>query len=214
VEGIRTALEREFARETAENADLGPRYLAAASALGSAAVHPGLLVGLAPRAPEAGAAPGHRWPIPFLLVTLLLLGCGWASWRSGGFDPRRLFLPRTILGYSVHAYDRHVRFRAIPGAGGVLPDGLVIDTTGDEGRHGCTTVRLPLGLIESEPGPLRGRGPGGPPGMEGRGPRRPGRRTPRPQDQLFGTDRDRRGRPTASPHLLQPEHPPSGSAIQ
>jgi hypothetical protein len=48
------------------------------------------------------------------------------------------------------AYDPSVQFSPLPGKGGILPDGVMVDTRNDRGIAGCTTVRLPLGLIQSE----------------------------------------------------------------
>ena len=55
-----------------------------------------------------------------------------------------------LIGYSVHGFDPAVVFSPIPGEGGLVPDGLLVDTTGADCQAGCTTVRLPLGLFEHE----------------------------------------------------------------
>jgi hypothetical protein len=59
-------------------------------------------------------------------------------------------LKRQIIGFSTHAYDPSVQFSPLPGKGGILPDGVMVDTRNDRGIAGCSTVRLPLGLIQSE----------------------------------------------------------------
>ena len=93
--------------------------------------------------------------LPMLLVsvTILVLGClGGIHW-SGGLDINEFLefvMNKEIIGFSAHGFDPTVEFTAIPGEGGVLPDGLRVDTTRADGKTGCATVRVPLGLFEHE----------------------------------------------------------------
>jgi len=150
--GIRRALEQELAREAGADPLLGERYRTAVKTFGLPAAS-GIPLGLVPLDLKGSGVPGHRWPWGFLPVMGLVGLCGWGSWLSGGFNPYELYLALSkgaVVGYSLHAYDGAVRFRPMPGQGGVLPDGLMVDTRLDAGRAGCSTVRFPLGLNESE----------------------------------------------------------------
>ncbi|MDR3673202.1 MAG: hypothetical protein P4L36_20320 [Holophaga sp.] len=76
------------------------------------------------------------------------MGAAWA-----GIDAAEgiAILTRTqIIGYSANGPDPSTRFRAIPGEGGILPDGLRVDTTRTSPRACCATVRFPLGLFDHE----------------------------------------------------------------
>lgn len=151
--GIRRALERELAREAGGDPARGQDYQAALAAMGLPAVS-GIPMGLVPLCIDRHPPrPCHRWPWGFLPVFGLLCLCGWGARVSGGFDGRDLLrvLGRgELVGYSLHAYDPAVSFMPKAGEGGLLPDGVIVDTRGDTGRAGCCSVRLPLGLIASE----------------------------------------------------------------
>lgn|GEM_PF-2324283 len=110
-------------------------------------------LGLSVSKPARANSLSHRRPLAFLPVLGLTGLCGWGAWASGGLDPQlfsSLLVKRQIVGFSTHAYDPSVQFRPLPGKGGILPDGVMVDTRNDSGVAGCSTVRLPLGLIQSE----------------------------------------------------------------
>ena len=75
-----------------------------------------------------------------------------AQWTGGLgiIEFVRFIMKQEIIGYSVHGFDPSVEFKAIPGEGGILPDGLLVDTTKADGQSGCATVRIPLGLFDHE----------------------------------------------------------------
>lgn len=86
-------------------------------------------------------------------VTILVFGCLWGIQWSGGLrfhEFLELIMNDQIVGFSVHGFDPTVEFKAIPGEGGILPDGLRVDTTKADARTGCATVRVPLGLFDHE----------------------------------------------------------------
>ena len=98
-----------------------------------------------------------------LAIILLPLFLAWATmisiaftvaaqWTGGLqiFDLLRLIMKQEIIGFSVHGFDPTVEFKAIPGEGGILPDGLLVDTTRADSQIGCATVRIPLGLFDHE----------------------------------------------------------------
>lgn len=62
----------------------------------------------------------------------------------------RLTVKQELVGYSAHGFDPSVTFRAIPGEGGLLPDGFAADTTMASDQAGCATVRIPLALFDHE----------------------------------------------------------------
>jgi len=55
-----------------------------------------------------------------------------------------------LVGYPLHGIDPPVTFVAIPGEGGLLPDGLAVDTTMASDQTGCAPVRIPLALFDYE----------------------------------------------------------------
>ena len=72
---------------------------------------------------------------------------------SNGFQTlelKRFIVKQELVGYSVHGFDPSVSFRALPGEGGILPDGLLADTTRASDQAGCSTVRIPLALFDHE----------------------------------------------------------------
>lgn len=86
-------------------------------------------------------------------VTILLFGCLWGIHGSGGLnihDFWEFVMNKEIIGFSAHGFDPTVEFRAIPGEGGILPDGLLVDTTKADAKTGVATVRVPLGLFDHE----------------------------------------------------------------
>ena len=92
-------------------------------------------------------------PLVLCSATMTSLGFAFAAHWTGGlriFEFVRFIMKQEIIGYSVHAFDPSVEFKAIPGEGGILPDGLLVDTTKADGQTGCATVRIPLGLFDHE----------------------------------------------------------------
>jgi len=152
--GIRRALELELAREAGGDPCQGPRYRAAINALKSVPAEADAdRMGLAPSGPLPHPVSTHLWPVGFVPIALLTLGCAWSAWAVGFINPSefiRFIMRRQIIGYSLHIYHPEVAFRAIPGEGGLLPDGILIDTTRDEGQFGSSSIRLPLGLLAVE----------------------------------------------------------------
>jgi hypothetical protein len=76
-----------------------------------------------------------------------------AAQEADGIDPAgfmRFMMSNQVIGYSPSGFDPTVTFKAIPGQGGVLPDGLLVDTTKANSKAGCTTIRIPLGLFDHE----------------------------------------------------------------
>ena len=95
----------------------------------------------------------ERLPMMVASVTILLFGCLWGIHWSGGLNIHEFWefvMNKEIIGFSVHGFDPTVEFRAIPGEGGILPDGLLVDTTKADGTTGVATVRVPLGLFDHE----------------------------------------------------------------
>ena len=93
--------------------------------------------------------------LPLVLgpVTMTILGFAFAAKWAGGLrilEFVRFIMKQEIVGYSVHGFDPSVEFKAIPGEGGILPDGLLVDTTKADSQAGCATVRIPLGLFDHE----------------------------------------------------------------
>jgi len=152
VSGIRRALECEISRAARKDRkSVGYRLGLGAVDQRAGPIGVAILDGAADSCSTGG--PGHRKPWAFVPVFGALALSGWGAWYTGGFqfqDLAWVFSDRAIVGSSTHAYHPAVRFRAVPGKGGILPDGLMVDTTQDAGSAGCTTVRLPLGLVESE----------------------------------------------------------------
>jgi hypothetical protein len=108
-------------------------------------------MGLAPISFGSPMPPCHKRPWAFLPLVGMVAFCGCGAWHTGGFNLQDLFLSdRPVPGYSTFAYDPAVKFRPVQGDGGVLPDGILVDTRNDPGVAGCSTLRLPLGLLESE----------------------------------------------------------------
>ncbi len=94
-----------------------------------------------------------RLPMLIAPVTILLFGCLWGIHWSGGLNIHEFWefvMNKEIIGFSAHGFDPTVEFRAIPGEGGILPDGLLVDTTKADGKTGVATVRVPLGLFDHE----------------------------------------------------------------
>jgi hypothetical protein len=105
-------------------------------------------------AEEAGSRSGKISPPLWCLPTAaMILGMAGSALWAGGLDTlgALTFLRRKdIIGYSPNGADASTEFRAIPGAGGGLPDGLLIDTTRTRPGAACATVRIPLALFEHE----------------------------------------------------------------
>lgn len=95
----------------------------------------------------------HQLPVLLASVTIQVLGCLWGIHWAGGLNINEFLdfvMNKEIIGFSAHGFDPTVEFTAIPGEGGALPDGLRVDTTKADGKTGCATVRVPLGLFEHE----------------------------------------------------------------
>ena len=93
--------------------------------------------------------------LPLVLgsATMTSIVMAFAAQWTGGLgiiEFVRFIMKQEIIGYSVHGFDPSVEFKAIPGEGGILPDGLLVDTTKADGQSGCATVRIPLGLFDHE----------------------------------------------------------------
>jgi hypothetical protein len=92
-------------------------------------------------------------PLVICSATMTSIGLAFAAQWTGGLrilEFVRFIMKQEIIGYSVHGFDPSVEFKAIPGEGGILPDGLLVDTTKADGQSGCATVRIPLGLFDHE----------------------------------------------------------------
>jgi hypothetical protein len=92
-------------------------------------------------------------PLVIGSATMIIIGLAFAAQWTGGLrilEFARFIMKQDIIGYSVHGFDPSVEFKAIPGEGGILPDGLLVDTTKADGQSGCATVRIPLGLFDHE----------------------------------------------------------------
>jgi len=151
--GIRKAIEVELAREAGADPVHGPHYIIANKAYSASRRHTKLNIGITSLSKYAKVHPGHGLPLAFPLLAIALAGCVVAARDAGRLSLGKLYEswarpPITVL--SLHAYDPAVRFKVLPGQGGILPAGLVVDTLRDPGRAGCTTVRFPLGLIDAE----------------------------------------------------------------
>ncbi len=95
----------------------------------------------------------NKLPYWILSVIIPLAILSWVASRAGGVDSTellRFLMKKQIIGFSPHGFDPSVKFKAIPGEGGLLPDGLLVDTTDASAHSGCATIRVPLGLFEHE----------------------------------------------------------------
>jgi len=151
--GIRKAIEVELAREAGADPVHGSRYIIANKAFPISREHAKLNIGITSLCEGAQVHSGHRWPLAFPLLAISMTGCVVAARDAGRLSLGKIYEswarpPITVL--SLHAYDPAVKFQVLPGRGGLLPAGLVVDTLRCSGRTGCTTVRFPLGLIDAE----------------------------------------------------------------
>ena len=76
--------------------------------------------------------------------------CQLVEGKFHAFESMRFTVKQELVGYSVHGFDPSVTFRALPGEGGLLPDGLSVDSTMAGDQVGCATVRIPLSLFDHE----------------------------------------------------------------
>lgn len=151
--GIRKALERELVSEAGDDLERGRTFHDAMETFELPAAS-SIPMGLVPlRMEDSHCPPRHTRPWGFLPAMGLVALCCCGAWQTGTFnlhDLAAVMSTHEIVGYSLHAYDPGVKFMARAGTGGLLPDGLIVDTRSDGGHSGCSTVRFPLGLIESE----------------------------------------------------------------
>ena len=148
--GVRRALEIELLKDATADPVSGERYLSAVKAIGTPSAS-GMPMGLAPISCGSPMPPCHKRPWAFFPLVGMVAFCGCGAWHTGGFNLQDLVLTgRQVTGYSTFAYDPAVRFRPVQEDGGVLPDGILVDTRNDPGVAGCSTLRVPLGLVESE----------------------------------------------------------------
>jgi hypothetical protein len=151
--GIRKAIEVELAREASADPVHGPNYLNANRAYSASRRHTKLNIGITSLSQDPQAHRGHGLPLAFPFLAIAMAACVVAARDAGRLSLGRIYEswarpPITVL--SLHAYDPAVKFQVLPGRGGILPAGLVVDTLRDSGQAGCTTVRFPLGLIDAE----------------------------------------------------------------
>ena len=151
--GIRKAIEVELAREAAADPVHGANYIMASKAYFASRRHAKLNIGITSLNEDAQVPPGHGMPLALPALAIAMAACVVAARDAGRLSLGKIYEswarpPITVL--SLHAYDPAVKFKVLPGRGGILPAGLVVDTLRDSGRAGCTTVRFPLGLIDAE----------------------------------------------------------------
>lgn len=87
--------------------------------------------------PDMGPVPAWPWA---LALPLLPLACLQAPDRGVARGTP----------YSVAGADPGARFSLLPEAGGLLPDGILVDTTRSSGEACCATLRVPMGLFGEE----------------------------------------------------------------